>query len=102
MDSRLRASWWSLLGALGETGDPPVPSHETVSTLMLAKRECVLAAKEVVDLAMDTLGGTSYFRSSPLERAYRDVRAGTFHPFTPEVTLVHAGRLALGDDVSTD
>jgi alkylation response protein AidB-like acyl-CoA dehydrogenase len=42
------------------------------------------------------LGGRSYFRSSPLERAWRDVRAGTFHPLTPEATLAYAGQLALG------
>ena len=29
-------------------------------------------------------------------RAARDIRAVKFHPFTPEQTLVHTGRLALG------
>lgn len=69
---------------------------------MLAKREAVTAAIEVVDLAMDVLGGRSYFRHSPLERAYRDVRAGTFHPLTPEATLAYAGKLALGDRGTTE
>jgi alkylation response protein AidB-like acyl-CoA dehydrogenase len=64
--------------------------------VMVAKRQVVLGAGEVVNLAMDTLGGRSFFRSSPLERAFRDVRAGTFHPFTPENTLAYAGKLALG------
>jgi acyl-CoA dehydrogenase len=102
MDSRLRVSWWALLGALAEVGETPEPSHGTVATLMIAKRECVLAAREVVDLAMDVVGGGSYFRTSPLERAFRDVRAGGFHPFTPEATLIHAGRLALGGDLSAE
>jgi acyl-CoA dehydrogenase len=35
-------------------------------------------------------------------RAYRDVRAGTFHPLTPEATLAYAGKLALGDSGVTD
>jgi acyl-CoA dehydrogenase len=56
----------------------------------------------VVDLAMDACGGSSFFRSSPLERAYRDVRAGAFHPLTPEATLYYTGRLALGGDVDTE
>jgi acyl-CoA dehydrogenase len=51
---------------------------------------------------MDVLGGRAYFRRSPLERAYRDVRAGTFHPFTPEMTLAYAGKLALGDPGTTE
>jgi len=37
-----------------------------------------------------------------MERAYRDVRAGTFHPLTPEATLAYAGKLALGDPGVTE
>jgi alkylation response protein AidB-like acyl-CoA dehydrogenase len=61
-----------------------------------------MGAIEVVDLAMDTMGGQSYFRRAGLERAYRDVRAGTFHPFTPEMTLTYAGKMALGDPGLTE
>lgn len=100
MDARLRVAWWSLQGALQDLGEPLQPGPETLTTLMLAKRECVLAAREVVDLAMDVAGGASYFRTSPLERCFRDVRAATFHPLTPEATLSYAGRLALGGDVT--
>jgi acyl-CoA dehydrogenase len=97
MDAKLRGAWWSLMGSLDQIGgDAYVVGPDALSTVMLAKREAVLAAIEVVDLAMDTLGGRSYFRRSPLERAYRDVRAGTFHPLPPETTLTHAGKLALG------
>jgi acyl-CoA dehydrogenase len=100
MDARLRVAWWALEGALAEVGDPIRPGPDTLTTLMLAKRECVLAAREVVDLAMEATGGSSYFRSSPLERALRDVRAGAFHPLSPEASLTYAGRLRLGGDVS--
>lgn len=77
-------------------GDDPVPSMETVADVMAAKREAALAGIEVCDLAMDVAGGAAFFRGSPIERAYRDVRAVKFHPFSPEATLLHAGRLALG------
>ena len=97
MDAKLRCSWWALMGALDEIGDDFGPTPQTFSTVMLAKRQAVMDAIEVVDLAMDTLGGRSYFRRSPLERAHRDVRAGTFHPQPPEVALAYAGKLALGD-----
>jgi acyl-CoA dehydrogenase len=63
---------------------------------MIAKRAAVTAAVAVVERAAEVVGGRSYFRSSPLERAWRDVRAGTFHPLTPEATLAYAGQLALG------
>ncbi len=51
---------------------------------------------EVCDLAMDVAGGAAFFKGSPIERAYRDIRGIKFHPLTVEQTLVHAGKLALG------
>ena len=50
---------------------------------------------------MQVVGGSAYFKSSPLERAYRDVRAGAFHPLNPERTLLYAGRLALAQPANT-
>jgi alkylation response protein AidB-like acyl-CoA dehydrogenase len=38
----------------------------------------------VVDLAIRVSGGSSYFRGSELERLYRDVLAGMFHPSDDE------------------
>jgi alkylation response protein AidB-like acyl-CoA dehydrogenase len=102
MDATLRVSWWALLGAIDELGDDYVVGPDVLNTVMVAKRQAVTGAIEVVDLAMDTLGGRAYFRSAGLERAFRDVRAGTFHPFTPEITLTYAGKLALGDPGLTE
>jgi alkylation response protein AidB-like acyl-CoA dehydrogenase len=102
MDATLRDAWWALMGSLDELGDDYRADAATLSLAMVAKRQAVLGAIAVVDLAMDVLGGRSYFKRSPLERAYRDVRAGTFHPFPPEVTLSYAGKLALGDPGTTE
>jgi alkylation response protein AidB-like acyl-CoA dehydrogenase len=96
MDTRLRVAGWALDGALGIVGDDPVPSMDTVVALMAAKREIALAGVEVCDVAMEVAGGAAYYRSSPIEQCYRDVRGVKFHPFTPEETLVHAGKVALG------
>jgi alkylation response protein AidB-like acyl-CoA dehydrogenase len=102
IDNKLSVAWWALMSAIDQLGDDYKADPATLSTMMLAKRHVVLEAVEVVDLAMHVLGGRAYFRTSPLERAYRDVRAGTFHPFTPEVTLAYAGKLALGDPGLTE
>jgi alkylation response protein AidB-like acyl-CoA dehydrogenase len=96
MRHRLRVAGWALDGALAAAGDDPVPSMETVAAVMAAKREIALAGVEVTDLAMELAGGAAYRKGSRIERAYRDVRGAKLHPFTPETTLVHAGRLALG------
>lgn len=96
MAHRLRVASWALDGALSIVGDSPAPSMETVAAVMAAKREIALAAIEVCDLAMQVGGRTAFDKGSSIERASRDVRAATFHPLDPELTLVHAGRLALG------
>ncbi|HEX3272152.1 MAG TPA: acyl-CoA dehydrogenase family protein [Ktedonobacterales bacterium] len=96
MEYRLRTAWWSLVGALDELGDDYALGEREVGLTQIAKRDVLLAAQEVVDTAMETVGGSAYFRRSPLERAYRDVRAGKYHPFNPERVLLYAGRQTLG------
>ena len=54
------------------------------------------AALDVVTKAMQAVGGPSLFRRYPLERYFRDVRAGTLHPFTHSWLLEMIGKRALG------
>ena len=105
MSHRLRIAQWALDRAGEEIGEDPAPSVDAVIAAMAAKREIALAAVEVCDIAMEVAGGRAFVKGSPIERAYRDVRAAKFHPFTPELTLVHAGRHALGvqvDDIAAE
>lgn len=48
------------------------------------KHRATQTAKTVVDGAMRVGGGGGYFRGSELERLYRDVLAGLYHPSDPE------------------
>jgi len=54
------------------------------------------AALDVVTKAMQAMGGPSLFRRYPIERLYRDVRAGTLHPFAHAWLLEMIGKRALG------
>jgi alkylation response protein AidB-like acyl-CoA dehydrogenase len=102
MQHRLRVAGWALDGAIAFVGDDPTPSMENVAAVMAAKREVAIGGVEVCDLAMELAGGGAYRKGSRIERAYRDIRGAKLHPFSPENTLLHAGRLALGlptDDV---
>ena len=96
MAHRLQIASWALDGALHAVGDDPDPSVQRLAAVLDAKREVSLGAMEVCDLAIDVAGGAAFFKGSPIERAYRDIRAAKFHPLTPEQTLLRAGRLALG------
>ena len=96
MRDRLRVASWALDGALATVGDDPTPSLDVVAAAGAAKREIAEAGIAVCDLAMEVVGGAAYFKGSPVERAYRDIRAIKFHPLQPEKTLLQAGQVELG------
>jgi len=64
--------------------------------IVAAKFHCVEGAKKVVDLAMTSSGGNGMFRSNELERLYRDVRCGGFHPANTTLTHEIVGKTTLG------
>ena len=77
------------------TGDP-----ETCCTLYprvaAAKHYAVEVAQEVTDKALRIAGGQSITASLPLERYFRDVRAGFMQPPAGDTALEIVGRGALG------
>jgi alkylation response protein AidB-like acyl-CoA dehydrogenase len=66
--------------------------------IMSAKWRAVEAAKRVVDLALDVAGGAAMMRGNELERLYRDVRAGGFHPANDALTHESVAKALLGVD----
>jgi alkylation response protein AidB-like acyl-CoA dehydrogenase len=66
------------------------------SKLVSAKYHCVEGAKRIVDLAMDVSGGTGMFKGNELERLYRDVRCGGFHPANSALVHELVGKTSLG------
>ena len=57
------------------------------------------AAARIVDRALALSGGAGYLNGSPLARAYRDVKAGSFmHPLGANRAYDYLGRVALGED----
>ena len=63
--------------------------------LFSMKWRAVEGAKRVVDVALDVTGGGGMFRGE-LERLYRDVRCGGFHPGNDALTHEMVGKIALG------
>jgi alkylation response protein AidB-like acyl-CoA dehydrogenase len=64
--------------------------------IVATKHHCAEAAKRVVDLALTSTGGGGMFKSSELERLYRDVRCGGFHPANAMLTHEIVGKTTLG------
>jgi alkylation response protein AidB-like acyl-CoA dehydrogenase len=83
---RFLADW--VAGA--DHGDAWVPK------VYAMKWRAVEAAKRVVDIALDVAGGAGMFRGNELERLYRDVRCGGFHPGNDAITHEMVGKAVLG------
>lgn len=69
---------------------------EWVPKVYATKWRAVEAAKRVVDIALDVCGGGSMFVGNELERLYRDVRCGGFHPGNDALTHELVGKAVLG------
>jgi alkylation response protein AidB-like acyl-CoA dehydrogenase len=57
-------------------------------------------AVEILDLAMQVAGSSGFYRRSPLQRWYRDVRAGTVHPLNNLDAEELIGKTSLGIPVA--
>lgn len=64
--------------------------------LGVAKHLATNAALRVVDHAMRIVGGLSLSKAFPLERMYRDVRAGLHNPPMDDVVITNLANRALG------
>ncbi len=86
-----RAVMWKA-AAEADRERPRSWARKSVAARMVAMENSV----RVVDLALRAVGGASYFKRLPLERYYRDVRAGLYHPFDSDETLEFLGKSAFG------
>jgi len=68
----------------------------------LAKSHATNAAVRVTDLALRVTGGVGLAEANPLERCFRDVRAGLIHPPLDDVALEAAARRALREFTETN
>ena len=66
--------------------------------LATAKYLCTNAAIQATDLALRTVGANGLDRRLPLERLFRDARAGLMHPPQDEAALELIGRSAIADE----
>jgi len=73
--------------------------HNWPSKIVGVKYHAVESAKRVVDLAMDISGGSGMYKTNELERLYRDVRAGGFHPANSALVHEIVGKTTLGIDL---
>ena len=67
----------------------------TAATIAFTKYVVTDAAVRAVDRCLQITGAAALYRRLPLERMYRDVRAGPFHPPSNDRALEIIGREVL-------
>ncbi len=77
-----------------------LPVQEGMAKAVLAKYVATNNACGIVDRALHVVGGAGYFRRFPLERMYRDVRAGPIMPYTNLEAHDLFGKTSLGIEIA--
>ena len=77
-----------------------LPVQEGMAKAVLAKYVATNNACAIVDRALHAVGGAGYFKRFPLERMYRDVRAGPIMPYSNPDAHDLFGRTSLGIEIA--
>lgn len=75
--------------------------EQGLSRLITAKYAAVNNAIRIVDYCMEIAGAHGFLRRNPLERIFRDVRAGINHPLSNARAREFIGKTALGIPLGT-
>jgi alkylation response protein AidB-like acyl-CoA dehydrogenase len=72
------------------------PELERANAALMRKTIASEAVERCVKKAVESSGGSAFFRKNPLERLFRDVQAVHFHPLPEKKQLLFSGRIAMG------
>ncbi len=79
-----------------------LPVQQGMARAVLAKYVATNNAVAIVDRALHAVGGAGYFRRFPLERMYRDVRAGPIMPYNNLDAHELFGKTSLGIQIAPE
>jgi alkylation response protein AidB-like acyl-CoA dehydrogenase len=95
IDLALQAARALLFTAAQQWGDDVKQRKAIYPQVVAAKHQITEATAFVTDQALRIAGGTSITRELPLERHFRDVRAGSMQPPSGDTALEIIGRHAI-------
>lgn len=97
MELSIRAARAVLLDTARAWDERPESRADLAPDIAASKYLSTNCAIEVTDLAMRLVGGSALSRRLPLERLFRDARAGLYNPPSDEAALQTLGRWLIGD-----
>jgi alkylation response protein AidB-like acyl-CoA dehydrogenase len=103
-EARLRAARSLLFDALGEAirvADDANHSLQARARVRLAACHAASEAAAVTASAYELGGGSAVYRTSPLQRQFRDAHVVTHHLMVSSTSLTMAGRVLLGVETDT-
>lgn len=95
IDIALQAARSLLLDVAGEWTGNEADAERFMARIAAAKTCVTETANRVTDQALQIAGGQSITRALPLERYFRDVRAGSMQPPSGDTALELVGRAAI-------
>ncbi|MDQ3036480.1 MAG: acyl-CoA dehydrogenase family protein [Myxococcota bacterium] len=96
--TQAQLAWEDMVRLSGDYSFTPSLAHS--SAQLTRKSLLASAAKRTVELACELSGGASFYRSSELERAFRDIGAAHYHPLPERRQRELSGLCLLGEDPS--
>jgi alkylation response protein AidB-like acyl-CoA dehydrogenase len=95
IDMALQATRALLLNVAAEWRGDDEQRRRYLPRIAAAKMMVTQTANEVTDKALQIAGGSSITKALPLERHFRDVRAGAMQPPSCDTALELIGRAAI-------
>ncbi len=97
MQNHYRIAKWALEDFIQAINNFNVkPDESSASKAHQAKAIISQQSRQFAQSAMEALGGYSYFKKVEIERLYRDLLAGEFHPM-----LAHKQEASMGEFLIT-
>jgi alkylation response protein AidB-like acyl-CoA dehydrogenase len=104
-EARLASAWGFVADTVGDAWDTAVagedPSDEQKRRLRLAAVHATQTAAEVTELMYKAAGGAAVYKTSPIQRCFRDSFVATQHAMVAPRLFELVGRMRLGLETDT-
>jgi len=104
-EAKLISAWGFVMDSVGSAWDTALegdaPSEDQKRLLRLSAAHATQTAADVAEIMYKAAGGVAVYRTSPIQRCFRDAFVATQHAMVAPRVFEVAGRIRLGLDTDT-